>query len=342
MTDAEKYPTPFRFKNGDTAYVFSSANVKTVDRHFKWMKTYGIDGIFVQRFILNIKDPKRYTNLNKVFDNCFKGAVNHERLISVMYDLTGSDNDILSNIKKDWIALVNEYNLNSKSNSTSITFEGKPIVAIWGAGFKNRNYSLVKIEKLIDFFKNDPKYGGCSILLGVPNHWRTLDGDRMSDSTVHRLIKMADIIQPWTPGRYSTLEGADRYSKNRMQDDLEWCNKNGLLYMPVVFPGFSWFNKKRGEAKFNQIPRQKGAFYWRQFYNAFDLPVSSVYVAMFDEMDEGTCIFKTATSPPLGESPFLNYEGLPSDYYLWLTGKAASILRNERPNSKEMPQYPSM
>jgi hypothetical protein len=65
-----------------------------------------------------------------------------------------------------------------------------------------------------------------------------------------------------------------------------------------------------------------------------------MYVAMFDEMDEGTCIFKVDNNPPSGGgSSFLNYEGLPSDYYLWLTGNGTKMLRKEIPLSETMPKY---
>src|SRR6056300_1349793 len=45
-----KYKTPFKHSDGKTAYLFSSADYKSVSLHFKWMKDYGIDGVFVQRF----------------------------------------------------------------------------------------------------------------------------------------------------------------------------------------------------------------------------------------------------------------------------------------------------
>ena len=51
----EKYDTQFTHKDGSVATVFSSANSKTVNRHFKWMNDYGIDGAFIQRFVLNLK-----------------------------------------------------------------------------------------------------------------------------------------------------------------------------------------------------------------------------------------------------------------------------------------------
>jgi hypothetical protein len=57
---------------------------------------------------------------------------------------------------------------------------------------------------------------------------------------------------------------------------------------------------------------------------------------MFDEMDEGTAILKCSNTPPAGPQ-LCDYEGLPTDHYLWLTGKAGSMLRGEIPPSKQIP-----
>lgn len=46
------YETSFKHADGRKAYVFSSADKSTVDLHFKWMKEYGVDGVFVQRFLI--------------------------------------------------------------------------------------------------------------------------------------------------------------------------------------------------------------------------------------------------------------------------------------------------
>jgi len=60
-----------------------------------------------------------------------------------------------------------------------------------------------------------------------------------------------------------------------------------------------------------------------------------LYVAMFDEVDEGTAIFKCLKEDNLplngdGELRFVGIEkDVKSDHYLWLTGQASKWLRNE-------------
>ena len=61
-----------------------------------------------------------------------------------------------------------------------------------------------------------------------------------------------------------------------------------------------------------------------------------LYVAMFDEIDEGTAIFKCSNHPPTGVK-LCDNEGLPTDHYLWLTGQAGKMLRGEIPFSKQIP-----
>jgi hypothetical protein len=59
-----------------------------------------------------------------------------------------------------------------------------------------------------------------------------------------------------------------------------------------------------------------------------------IYVSMFDEVDEGTAIFKCTNDPPAGDDvAFLTYENLPSDHYLKLVGQAGRVLRGELPVS---------
>ncbi len=60
---------------------------------------------------------------------------------------------------------------------------------------------------------------------------------------------------------------------------------------------------------------------------------------MFDEVDEGTAIFKVTGSPPT-QAHFVGDEGLPSDWYLRLVGEGGRMLRGERPVVAEIPIKP--
>ena len=85
--------------------------------------------------------------------------------------------------------------------------------------------------------------------------------------------------------------------------------------------------------------RRRGRFLWEQFHELSQLAVDCVYVAMFDEVDESTAIFKVTSWPP-AQGHFVGLEGLPSDWYLCLVGEAASRLRQRRPVPLEIPFTP--
>ena len=147
---------------------------------------------------------------------------------------------------------------------------------------------------------------------------------------------MADVLSPWTVGRYRGTEEAKRHGAQTWQPDVAWCAERNIDFLPVVFPGFSWYNMFGRQ--FDHMPRMKGEFLWSQFVAAKRAGSKMVYVAMFDEVDEGTAIFKCANDVPVnGASKFLTYEGLPSDFYLRLTGNGAKMLRGKIPVTERVP-----
>jgi hypothetical protein len=115
-------------------------------------------------------------------------------------------------------------------------------------------------------------------------------------------------------------------------------------YLPVIWPGFSWKNLNAGPL--NQIPRTGGRFWWRQLYNAQLAGCNMIYGAMFDEVDEGTAMFKLAPTaaqlPAQGMFVPLNIDGeaLPSDWYLRLAGEGGRMLRGEIPLTSTRPINP--
>ncbi len=332
-----KYETAFKMPDGSAATVFSSYDKATVDLHFKWMQEYGIDGAFIQRFIASLGDNKNLNHNNTVLKNAINVSQKYNRAIAVMYDLSGTTKNNYKNIISDWKNLVDQMKLTNRGDEqTYLYHNGKPLIAIWGVGFNdNRKYGLTEVEEIIDFFKNDPVYGGCSILLGVPTFWRELNSDAINDTRLHDIIKKADIVQPWLVARF------DDKSYGKIQksivEDIAWCNKNDLDYVPVVFPGFSWHNMFSNDRS-NRIPRNKGTFFWQQLYGAINVGSEMIYIAMFDEIDEGTAIFKCSKKVPVGESTFVAIEeDVETDHYLWLSGQASKMLKKEIIIQEKMP-----
>ena len=342
--DMSEYPeeakvaTPFKHADGSVAHVYSNMNPLVQDLHFQWMKEYGIDAAFVQRFAVQTIKLNELYNVNVNLTNCRAAANKHGRGYVVMYDLTGLNEKKIPYFYEDIKNLVNEMKIgHDKNDKAYMHHNGKPLIVLWGVGFRDgRQYSLKECEEFIDFLRDDPQYGGFSIMLGVPTYWRDFGNDTIKDPDFHRVLKKADIISPWVVGRYGTLQDIEHSYKPRIAKDIEWSKENSIDFLPICFPGFSWYNLYKRD--YNKIPRLKGDFIWSQFYASKVSGAEMIYVAMFDEVDEGTAINKVTNDPPVGDSKFLTYEGLPSDHYLWLTGQAGKMLRDEIPVTKQQPK----
>ncbi len=322
----ERFTTQFRHADGRQAEVFSSYNRETVLRHFEWMRDYGIDGAFVQRFAQGTMRLDMRHHKNVVLSHAREGANRTGRSYAVMYDLSGLPRGGTAAVKTDWLMLRERMRITQ--DPAYQHHEGRPLVAVWGIGFapraKPRAYTMEECHELVAFLKAN----GCSVMIGSPTGWRTLDRDAAPDPALHDLLKSADVVSPWTVGRYKNPAEVDAHAERYWKPDLAWCEQNQLDYLPVVFPGFSWHHLKG--ATLGAIPRLRGKFLWHQLMTAQMVGANMVYVAMFDEVDEGTAIFKCTNDYPSGDGvEFLTYEGLPSDYYLYLTGQAGRVLRGE-------------
>ena len=343
----DTYPTSLKMPDGSAARVFSSWDASTVDVHFRWMREYAIDGVFMQRFFRVTRTPESRQRGRVILDHALKASQVHGRALAVMYDLSGlkAEGEDCSSIIQDWKELVDELRITQQGpDQTYLYHRGKPLVAIWGLGFPDRPYNIrsIGLEKLLDFLKNDPVYGGCSIMLGVPNYFRELQVDTLADPYLHEIIQQADVIMPWTVQRFTpNLHNERERFEAHVAADLAWCKTRRLDYAPCVYPGFSWYNLTRGKPgaarPLDQIPREGGRFYWDLIRAATEAGSQMLYVAMFDEIDEGTAIFKCTNVLPITPAPaaLLSYQEVPTDRYLRLTGLAGELLRGEIPATTE-------
>lgn len=290
--DVSQYPAhslekvgDVKLKSGKQAYLFSSAWPDVVDTHFRWMKENDIDGAFLQRFVNDgfnsISGRPEWVLAN------VRAAANREgRIWAIEYDVSGyQDEKLLETMKTDWKWFVDKFRLLDDPNYAREG--GKPVVFIWGLPFPNRNYSPGTANAVVDFFKNDPKYGGNHVIGGIPGNWRQMEPAWQDH------FKNYDCVLSWMSSSYA--------------EDIADFKKIGLPYYAHVMPGFSWANLKHlptGDPTVEYTPRDGGKFYWNQLSKAAQAGADRMFVGMFDEYDEATAIMPmTDDSPPTPSRP---------------------------------------
>lgn len=343
--------TDFQYRNGTRAGLFSSLSATTVDRHFRWMYQYGVDGVYLQRFLTTDRCFS-----TAVLDEVRRGAERYGRTFAYMFDVSDANNFTLyQQIQDEWKFLVDQQQITQSSRY--LHHNGKPVLAIWGFGFPGRPGTPAAVELLLRWFQSEAEERYQATIMGgvAALSWQT-------STEWYNVYRMFDIVSPWSVGRYRDSGGADAYRTNYLVPNLQECTQLGIDLMPVVWPGFSWSYRKNNNATgnypFNEIPRRGGTFLWRQLYNSISIfpapDQAQVYVAMFDEVNEGTAVFKvTATQEetPVSTDGTANiflaldadaptYSNVPSDWYLRLLGTATTLVRQNEQLSSTMPFNP--
>jgi hypothetical protein len=324
-----------KMPDGSPARLYSAFRKGPVLLHCKWMRQYGIDGVFLSRFVGEAANPTRARHVNMVLSHVREGCHREGRVWALMLDLSMGRNATTAAVVNDWKFLCDKVKV--REDACYLHHQKKPVVLLWGLGFKDRPWTPAQGEELVDFFRNDPKYGGVYLIGGVDPYWRTLRGQFRQEAAWAKVYRSFDAISPWNAGRYRDEASMDRIRKAVWEGDLAELKDSGKGYMPTAFPGFSWDNLRQTPPGRTMIARRKGEFYWRQFAIFKTLGIRTVFVGMFDEVDEGTAIYKVASQTPVGKY-FVTYEGLPSDWYLKLTGAATQMMRGDTPLSENIPE----
>jgi hypothetical protein len=164
------------------------------------------------------------------------------------------------------------------------------VAFVWG--FFPDRFGPELAHRVIDLFKADGPYAA-TLVGGCPWQWR-----EETDVGWARAFRRFDVISPWNVGNVTRVDGEKQAATGSWTGDLAEATKAGAGYLPVVYPGFGWTNLKGNGAAEATVPRLGGRFYWRQFVALAELGIDMAYVAMFDEVDEGTAVFKVTNAPP--------------------------------------------
>ena len=240
---AEQCVTTMLDAAGNSVNLFSDADPATVETQFAWMQQYGLDGVALQRFSVDLLDPPTLQARNIVLANVRQAAEDNGRVFFVMYDLTGLPNSKLDTVAKDWKKLESE---GITSSPAYLHHRGHPLLAVWGLGFAGRSLSPSDALKLLTSLDQaSAKYGGITIMGGVPSYWRTGRLDASSNPKWQKVWPKLGVLSPWSVGRFYNDASADGYSASVWVPDLKATRAMGVDYLPVVFPGYSFANTDR-------------------------------------------------------------------------------------------------
>ncbi len=305
--------------NGQPATLFSDFDQSTVDVQFTWMQQYGIDCAALQRFNpTGGEGPVRDSVTRRVRNAAEKYGVK----FYIMYDVTGWSS-AQTQLKTDWTNKMSAY----AASPMYAQQNGKPVVCVWGFGYHDASHPVTTAAAtdIITWLKGQ----GCYVIGGVPAGWRSSTADL---AMFHSL----DMISPWMVGVVGSVNGADGVYNNYLVGDQADCNANNVDYQPCVIPGDNSLRQ-----------RAHGDLMWRMFYNAVRAGCQGIYISMYDELNEGNQIFKTAADSsmiPAG-STFIglsNEDGTKctSDYYLRIAGDGGKMLKKQIALTATRPTQP--
>ena len=90
-------------------------------------------------------------------------APNYKKYFYIAYDISGAPEATFhEKIVSDWNVLCQKFNLGG--NEFYAKQGGKPVVMVWGFGYKDRVGNPQQLKYLIDFFKSKNVY----LILGTP------------------------------------------------------------------------------------------------------------------------------------------------------------------------------
>lgn len=353
--DTSEYPagplctTDVANPSGGNLQAYDGSDPAVTDLHFKWMAQYGLDGVAAQRFVSRqIAGAPVSTHDDKVLASIRSAAEHNGRVFYVDYDLS-SDNEsatLVAAIIADWKRQVDA---GLTSSPSYLHEKGLPIVQVYGIGMPVSKLTVQEAAALVDFFANAPdaKYHA-TLIGGLGAYWRTGTGDAAGGKKWARLYRSLPYIAVWAVGRYGSthVNEAQTYDADVTAGDIAETRRLGIGYLPGVWPGSSWTNlmRNRGE-KYdrNMFPRYCGSFFWQQAVNALRHKPDQVYVAMFDEVDEGTAMYKMVAKsgdlPAKSQLIALDVDGcsLDSDFYLRLGGALTTAVHDGAVPSRKLP-----
>jgi len=330
---------------GNQCFLYSGVNAKVIESQFTSMRDYDIDGIWLQRFIVNfpgqpvsVGGPAQDDVMAKVISTAGRTG----RVWAISYDLAGAKGApdvVFALVADDWQKLVDQ---GTTAGPRYLHQNGLPVVSIWDfINDHSRPITPGLIQQFVNYFHTSGKYraylvsGGDWNFAAEPPEWQAA-------------FKGFDAYIPWNIGNVTGAPNSSpAASMGWWKADKVRCEAEGVRWIPTIYPGFSWNHLLQitDQSRTSTIARRGGRFYWEQWRRLKQLDIKTVFIAMFDEVDEGTSIDKNTNNPPVTYNgaplpilPFVTYDGESSDWYLFLTQCGRKLLRGEISDTSDLPK----
>jgi hypothetical protein len=348
LTPSERCLTSLHTSDGRPIHLFSDENPQTVLRQFQWMRQYGIESVALQRFVKgaapNYPAASRAA-LDHILDNVRNAAEKTGLAFFIMYDIAGADpSNWATALATDWQRLLDR---GLASSPMYQRHRGHPVLEIAGTGSSSRPGEPDETFALLQTLRTESQnFGGVTLIGAVATGWRTRDHDAKRDARWTRVYHSFDVLSPWTGGRYKDAESFNRFLHQWTMPDIAEAKREGIEYMPVVFPGTSAHNithVRNEERPMNAIPRQCGQFLWMQAAAYVRAGPRMLFGAMFDYVEEGTALFKLVANPANipAQASFLPLDGVectvPNDWYLKVSNKIADLVHGKIAPTQQLP-----
>ncbi len=327
------YETNLEYPSGEKVKVYSSHDYSTIDLHVKCMKDYGRKGCVVQRFANSIDKPYKLEQGDKKIRDIMTACEKYGIKFWVMHDAGKGDSGEYERITNDWKHLVDDLDI---LQSTAYTYQnGKPVYALWGMGVSSREWTPSDVDRLLDFYQNGDAAYGTYVVGGIATNWFTSVKEEWMP-----VYERLDMVSPWRTLFYNNAS-YDQSQIDRMYAEKAWCDEKGVDYNPVIAAGASAGNiglfEGNPNRKRNSVPRNGGHLLWKQAYEVCKMSPKFMYIAMYDEVDEGTAMYKqveTEDGLPINcRQLSLDEDGydLPGDWYLQLGNEIQKMMDGRNP-----------
>ncbi|CEF65474.1 Glycoside hydrolase, superfamily domain-containing protein [Strongyloides ratti] len=268
---------------------YSSRDPEIINKHMKMISSAGIDAIAVSWFPKDISDSEGKP-WEDIIQMILDTAIKYK--LKVTFHLEPYKGRTIENVYKDIVYIIDKYG----NHSGLYKMKPKKIEVNKGSSFEKDAKDIAKLEKPVfyiydSYLIDSSEWSKLTLLNGS----LTIRHSRYDSILIGLLVNESDqleILKAGFDGIY-TYFASDGFTygstMNNWKNISEYCEKNDLLFVPSVGPGYN-DERVRPWNQINTKKRNGGEYYKEHFKGAHTARADIVSITSFNEWHEGTQI----------------------------------------------------